>query len=290
MNKAVSSIIETTVRSSTKQTMNLLYHEGTSSVLPAILSHSKKLNFVRSSNITNNILDIDYSVYVCHDYLNMENIYRQIINPIHMKSLVCFNDTPYKMLKKEDLLILQTNLVKSKKLAFCPYVYDAWKPFFEDMVFMTPGIPDFKISELDDRKSIVVVSSSNKKQARSLHSQIMDIFKDVGLLVDFNYDIASLTNVFNEYKMAIVLDNSLSCLLAMAANCAVISPIPFYDQIITYNDSETLNQAINLGFKTIENKETVVLGDKIRDSHQYNLFDNNLYDFILNITREPFLL
>jgi hypothetical protein len=290
MNKAVSSIIETTIRSSKKQTMNVLYHEGSSSVLPAILSHSKKLNFVRSSNITNETLDIDYSAYVCHDYLNMENIYRQIINPIHMKSLVCFNDTPYKMLKKEDLLILQTNLAKSKKLAFCPYVYDTWKPFFEDMVFMTPGIPDLKISELENRKSIVVVSSSNKKQARSLHSQIMDVIKDVGLLVDFNYDIISLMNVFNEYKMAIVLDNSLSCLLAMAANCAVISPIPFYDQVITYNNSETLNQAINAGFEMTENKETISLGDKIRDSHQYDLFDNNLYNFMLNITREPFLL
>jgi hypothetical protein len=114
--------------------------------------------------------------------------------------------------------------------------------------------------------------------------------KDSGLFLDFTKSIKDLINTLSQYKVAIVLDNSIACLLALASNCAVVSPIAFYDEVIKYSDSQSLNEGILLAFQKYENKETIDIGKKIREKYNFETFDKNLYDLIINLTKEPFLL
>jgi hypothetical protein len=251
---------------------------------------SKRLNFIKTSGISDEILDIGYSAYFTNDYLETNRQHKAISNMMHVHSVIPFLDLPLGLLKKEDLIILRQNLSRSKKICFNKLIYDVWKEHL-DITQIKPGIPEFNFNDSKDRKSIIVISESNKKQARSLCSQIREIAKDTGLLADLaSLSIKNIMTMLGQYKIAIILDNSLYALLAMASGCSVISAIPFYDETVTYNNSDELNKAISEtfnGFDIIKNKE---ISAKTIEEHNFEIFDKELNKLIIDLTKEPFIL
>jgi len=251
---------------------------------------SKLLNFIKTSNISEEILNIGYSAYFTNDYLETNRQHKVISNMMHVHSVIPFLDLPLGLLKKEDLIILRQNLSHSKKICFNKLIYNVWKEHL-DITQIKPGIPEFEFNDSKDRKSIIVISESNKKQARSLCSQIREIAQDAGLLVDLaSLSIKNIMTMLGQYKVAIILDNSLYSLLAMASGCSVISSIPFYDETVTYNTSDELNKAISEtfnGFDIVKNKE---IRAKTIEEYNFEIFDKELYKLIIDLTKEPFIL
>lgn len=290
MTTSIHNIIETTIRNSNKTSMNILYRDTSSSITPLLLMESKRLNFIKTSGISEEILDIGYSAYFTNDYLETNRQHKAISNMMHVHSVIPFLDLPLGLLKKEDLIILRQNLSHSKKICFNKLIYDVWKEHL-DITQIKPGIPEFDFNDSKDRKSIIVISESNRKQARSLCSQIREIAKDTGLLVDLaSLSIKNIMTMLGQYKIAIILDNSLYALLAMASGCSVISTTPFYDETVTYNNSDELNRAISEafnGFDIIKNKEISV---KTIEEHNFEIFDKQLDKLIIDLTKEPFIL
>jgi len=290
MTTNIHNIIETTIRNSNKSSMNILYSDTISSITPLLLMESKLLNFIKTSNISEEILNIGYSAYFTNDYLETNRQHKVISNMMHVHSVIPFLDLPLGLLKKEDLIILRQNLSHSKKICFNKLIYNVWKEHL-DITQIKPGIPEFEFNDSKDRKSIIVISESNKKQARSLCSQIREIAQDAGLLVDLaSLSIKNIMTMLGQYKVAIILDNSLYSLLAMASGCSVISSIPFYDETVTYNTSDELNKAISEtfnGFDIVKNKE---IRAKTIEEYNFEIFDKELYKLIIDLTKEPFIL
>jgi hypothetical protein len=290
MTTNIHNIIETTVRNSNKSKMNMLYNDMVGSVCPLLLMESKYLNFIRTSNISEEILDIGYSSYFTNDYLETNKKHKLITNMMHVHGAVTFLDPPLRLLKKEDLIILGKSLRDSKNLCFNQNIYNIWKEHI-NINKLDPGIPEFEFNDTKDRKSIIIISEINRKQAKSLSSQIRGIAKDAGLLVDLSgLSVRNVLNILGQYKIALVLDNSLSALLSLASGCSVISPFPFYDEIITYSNSDELNIALAEALNLFDNGQSKDISSKIIEQHNFENFDKELYRLIIDLTKEPFIL
>jgi hypothetical protein len=152
-------------------------------------------------------------------------------------------------------------------------------------------VPDFEFNDSKDRKSIVIVSTSNKKQAKTMHEQITKVIDDVGLILSFSkISLEEAMTTLSQYKTAIVLDNSISCFMAISAGCGVVCPIPFYEEVLTYKNSKELNEAISLSDQLFDSGKTLSLAKKMKEDNSFKNFDRELYNHIINITKEPFLL
>ena len=290
MNTSTNNVIETVIRSSKQQKLNILYNDTSSSPIPGFLCKSDNLNFIKVNKIKPEILDIGFSAYFCDDYLEIDKGHSSIINIMHVKNIIPFADLPFRALKKEDFLILNQKLSSSKKICFNDLVYRIWSQYFEiDQI--KPGVPDFQLNDSKDRKSIIVISNSNKKQAKTIHEQISKVIDDVGLISSFNkISLEEAMIVLNQYKVAIVLDNSISCFMAMSAGCGVVCPIPFYEEVLTYKNSKELNESISLADQLFDSGKTLLLAKKMKEDNSFKNFDRELYNCIINITKEPFLL
>jgi len=290
MNIITNNIIQTVIRNSQKQKLNILYNDTTSSPLPGLLSKSDNLNFIKVNKIQPETLDIGFSAYFCDDYLEIDRGHSNIINAMHVKNIIPFVDPPFRALKKEDFLILNQNLSSSKKICFNDLIYKIWSKYFEiDQI--KPGVPDFEFNDSKDRKSIIIISTSNKKQAKVIHEQLSKIMDDVGLISSFNKissEEAMIT--LSQYRVAIVLDNSMSCFMAMSAGCGVVCPIPFYEEVLTYKNSKELNESISSADQFFDSGETLLLAKKMKEDNGFERFDRELHNRIINITKEPFLL
>jgi len=290
MNTSINNVIETVMRNSKQQKLNILYNDTSSSPLPGLLSNSDNLNFIKVNKIEPKTLDIGFSAYFCDDYLEIDKGHSNIINAMHVKNIIPFADLPFRALKKEDFLILNQNLLSSKKICFNDLVYKIWSQYFQiDQI--KPGVPDFQLNDSKERKSIIVVSTSNKKQAKTMHEQISKVVDNVGLISNFNKISSEETiTILGQYKVAIVLDNSISCFMAMSAGCGVVCPIPFYEEVLTYKNSKELNESISLADQLFDSGKTLLLAKKMKEDNSFKNFDRELYNCIINITKEPFLL
>jgi hypothetical protein len=290
MNIKINNIIETVIRNTKKQKLNILYSDTASSPVSSFLSKSDRLNFIKTNRIDQDIVDIGFSAYFCNDYLEIDKGHSNVINMLHIKNVIPFVDPPYRALKKEDFLILNQNLRLSKKICFNDFMHKVWNKYFE-VDLIQPAVPDIELNDTEDRKSIIVISTSNKKQARLMHSQILKVINDVGLLVSFdNLSLEYIASILNQYKVAIVLDNSISCFLAKSSGCSVVCPIPFYEDVIAYSNSQELNRAIAEADKIFDSKRSIESAKKMKEDNSFENFDNELYNYIINITKEPFLL
>lgn len=290
MNVSTNNIIETVIRTSKRQKLNVLYNDTVSSPVSAFLCNSDNLNFIRANKLQIETLNIGFSAYFCSDYLEISKSHSNIINAMHVKNIIPFVDPPFRALKKEDFLILNQNLSSSKKICFNDFIHKIWSQHFE-IDNIKPGVPDFEFNDSKDRKSIIVISSSNKKQAKTMHEQIAKVVDDVGLILSFSkISLEEAMATLSQYKTAIVLDNSISCFMAMSAGCGVVCPIPFYEEVLTYKNSKELNEAISSSDQLFDSGETLSLAKKMKEDNSFKNFDRELYNHIINITKEPFLL
>jgi len=290
MNISTNNTIETVIRNSQKQKLNILYNDTTSSPVSGFLSKSDNLNFIKVNKIQPTTFDIGFSAYFCDDYLEIDKGHSNIINAMHVKNIIPFVDPPFRALKKEDFIILSQNLLSSKKICFNDFVYKIWNQYFEiDQI--KPGVPDFQFNDSKDRKSIIIISTSNKKQAKVIHEQISQTVDDAGLISSFNkISLEEAMITLSQYRIAIVLDNSISCFMAMSAGCGVVCPIPFYDEVLTYKNSKELNESIVSADEFFNSGKTLLLAKKMKEDNSFKKFDSELYNHIINITKEPFLL
>lgn len=262
---------------------------------PNILSISNRLNvfdFIISTQLEKvNVLrnsacqGVCLSLCVCSDPVATDTFVSNVRDN-RINGVVFFHDYPQTTLKKEDLAIINHKLKDFHKITYNVNIQNSW-PI--EMSLSNPGLPNIEIYK-NKTKSLVIMSSHHINQAKIMHKQILDVMPDAGLLINYE-SLESVSDVLNEYKVCISLDNYINTIFAVACGCSVISRYNYgHSNILTFNDSDSLNNCISQSFKSFDIDTNIHNAKELVSKYDINKFDSLFMQTMTDIIRKPFLL
>lgn len=147
--------------------------------------------------------------------------------PGHLNTLVCISHKKPAQLKKEDLLLMDRNLHRVKKLFFSQDQADSWK--FQNTQTIEYGIPleHFYAEESSERSNKVLLLNFNKTNTEAIRivAQILgnnNISFDVIETLPYNTHL--IRETFNKYAVCVELNekNISNALVAVACGCSCV--------------------------------------------------------------------
>jgi hypothetical protein len=216
---------------------------------------------------------------------------------LHLNAIIFTHSYRPQSIKKEDLVLLNNNLTREKKVFFTPESAKSWR--LANSSAISYGIPTNKLyNEHQDRIDRVLILDVNKSpniQALSSFMEKHGVHADIVTDMDFNLD--NMRGLFNKYKVCVEFyEHNISNLLA-AISCGCYG-VTYATQMIaqdfghtpnlyTARSVEDLINAIKELLNTANKQDNTT--DHFDKYHNFDKFKSNMSNLIEQANNEAFI-
>lgn len=243
-NTITSSIIDRLHRSISHRPANIIYLE-TGSLFDKILCENLNHNIF----IHKNINDINFDITTYDLCISSDPVYysqnQNLINALHIPSIVMIHSHPAKSIKKEDKFLIGRYLTNTTKIFFDVEISENWN--IGHQYIIDYGFSDLQNLVPSEKTNRVVVLNSNKSRGISLLFQsIKTNYNDAVMLSYDQYDsVQDIIKEISKYKVAVSIDHPYDSALCSLAGCETISPYKNkHLNIHTVSDFATIHDKI----------------------------------------------
>lgn len=282
------NIIDGVYRSSKNFRYNLSINLE-NSIFQTLLLDNKDINFIQVSDSIEYLNYIHSTIningHISSNYLDhFQN--KRLYNTYHIKDFVLFLNSPLKILKKEDLILVRNRLYSTKKIFITQEIANQWN-VIQDGYTLDPGIKQINLTK-DKRKDLIILGH-NVKTTQKIYQILQNKYKDTHTIHSINgYD--SIINTLTEYKACVNLGPSIDSLYAMAAGCVVVSKDAINNNVYTFNNTTDLAKVVQESINEYDIKKQIDYSYDLINKYDYSLFEKNIKKYIKSIIMEPFIL
>jgi hypothetical protein len=244
-----------------------------------VLSDSKDLNTICSQFNINGVISSDYIAHSQH-----KNIYHNY----HIKDIIMVTDPPHKMLKKEDMILLEERLRASKKICIGSNLYKTWSNSLIEMSVIEPGLINGEFNEDKKRRTLIILSdnsSSSQKISSILYQKYQDV-KVIGNYTDYN----TIYKTLNEYSVCLNLNTSIDSIFPLQSGCITISREQYLNEVYKYNTFEDIIKLIETAINAFDIKKQKEISLQISNNFPFSVFEKTLMQTIIDNLKEPFVI
>lgn len=238
----------------------------------------------------------NYNVGISNNIIGYSG--QKIFSALHLNSLIFTHSYRPKQVKKEDLVLINDNLSKEKKIFPTTKIANNWD-LISGKIVVPYGIPTEKFyidNEVKRSDRVLLLNFENQPSMENFAKILSDNGLEVDIITEFNCNIDLVRELFNRYKVVVdINDHNISNLLcASACGCQTIT---YMTEMITSNYSDLPNLFLAKSIKDIIDKCKYCLNEKTISSKEYiennfpfEPFKNKIIDMINEANREVFIL
>lgn len=212
----------------------------------------------------------------------------------HIQDIIYFRDAANQHVKKEDKFLIQNKLSRSNKIVRNPTIQSSWH-MKGHVNILEYGVPNITINDNQSRKSLLFINLSQNKTIDLIYQDIKRFIPDTDILnniKDMSYiDIA---RQLQEYKVCVEMEDSYNILAAVASGCRVLSnkKIDHCESVLldSISNIEALLHLIKAELSNYGQYDYKQAAEKVISSYNFEIFENQLYQYLLDFLRKPFLL
>lgn len=243
---------------------------------------------------------VSYDVYMSNDPMSHISERGQLAKYYQINDILLMHTDPLINMKKEDRSLLRNNLANTVKIFFDNRDTELWQDEVGKRMslVMNYGFPDIEFNESGDRKSVLVINTSNVPQIDMLYQQIKSIYPDSDIIKDIK-DYKSIYKTLNEYKTVIELNHNINILLACYCGNSVITPLSTVDYDISKNfDSikygvENWSSVIDLIKDRVEKYDIAKFKEQysfMKEKYSFEVFNQKFCNILVSEKNRPFIL
>ena len=244
-----------------------------------VLSDNKTINTVCSRFNVNGVISSDYI-----SHAQQKNTYHNY----HIKDIVMITDPPHRMLKKEDMMLLEERLRDSTKICIGSDIYKQWPNDLIDMLVIEPGLIEMEFNSSKKRRALAVLSD-NSTSSQRISSILYQKYKDVKVIGSYT-EYETLYKTLSEYSVCLNLNTSIDSIFAIQSGCITISKEQCFNGVCQYNTLEDITQLIEKGIETFNIKRQKEISLQTTENFPYSVFEKTLTQTIIDNLKEPFVI
>ena len=241
------------LRSKTKESVINIFCNDSKNIFDQLIQNALPDVCFSNSSIGQSVFNFDFTSF------NSVFVAAKELNTIHntYTGIILFNHSDISNIKKEDKIILNSNLSNVKVINFDLKSNEV----FNNSLDINYPFPDFTKTPIDRVKDLLIVNGDNNAIAQNLFQSISST---TNISVDINEnltaDLNTIKNQMSQYKVVLDLSNRLTHILALLSGCSVVThkSIDGYLESPYITKFDTFNTAI--------------------DAIEYNLQNNNSND------------
>lgn len=302
----LSSITGNVLNKFNNQKINILY-EPQYNLFDVLISQcdlrifcSKNSRFknLENSNTTmfdNNQFDLfNYNVGITNNILAYST--NRKFSQLHLNSIIFTHSFKPNSLKKEDLLLLNNNLNKDKKVFFTKEALESWR--LDNNAVYSYGIPlDKFFDEKNVRQNkVLLIDIENSPHTATLCQYLKNHNIEIDILTTLDFNVNSLRAMFNQYSVCIDLNeyNIINLLVAICCGCNAIT---YSTNMIMNNFSDTPNlftaRTVQDLIQTINSALNSPVMDHTKyfeENYSFEEFKNNTTNLILEANNRAYTI
>ena len=244
-----------------------------------ILSDNTSIKTVCSRFNVNGVISSDYI-----SHAQQKNTYHNY----HIKDILMITDPPHRMLKKEDMMLLEERLRDSTKICIGSDTYKQWPNDLIEMLVIEPGLIEMEFNSSKKRRTLAILSD-NSASSQRISSILCQKYQDVKVIGNYT-EYETLYKTLSEYSVCLNLNTSIDSIFAIQSGCITISKEQCFSEIRQYNTLEDITQLIEEGIEAFNIKRQKEISLQVSGNFPYSVFEKTLMQTIIDNLKEPFVI
>lgn len=258
-------------------------------------TQTKQSNIVQVTDDESNLFN--YNVGITNNIIGYSS--QKIFTQLHLNSIIFTHSYKPKQVKKEDLVLINNNLTKEKKIFFSQDVSDSWD-LISNKIVIKYGIPTdkFYIDNNDSlsKNNILLLNFEKQPAMENFAAILIENGLTVDIVEEMNCNIDLVRDLFNKYKIVIDFNehNITNLLCAVSCGCHAIT---YMTEMTVNNYSDTPNIYLARSIKDIIDICKVCLPKQPDPAQQYieknfpfNTFKDKITNMVHQANNEVFVI